>query len=161
MTLIILAMAASLLVNPMPSIGPSARSVGVETQQTTPQRDADSSSAAEPKPDVSGTSHAGQQGVSLPSVTYSQQPEFADEARRKKLNGTCVVSLVVNAQGIPRHVHVVHSIASDVAPELRSAALGLDAKAVDAVKQYRFRPATYRGKPVSAKINIEVAFRLY
>jgi TonB family protein len=39
--------------------------------------------------------------------------------------------------------------------------MGLDEKAIEAVKQYRFNPATFEGHPVPAQINIEVNFRLY
>jgi TonB family protein len=61
-----------------------------------------------------------------------------------------VVSVVVDVQGNPQQVQVV-----------RHLGMGLDQKAVDAVKQYRFKPATLQGKPVPVEVNIEVTFRIY
>jgi periplasmic protein TonB len=60
-----------------------------------------------------------------------------------------VVSLIVDAQGNPQRVQV-----------LRPLGKGLDEKAVAAVRQYRFKPATLQGKPVAVELNIEVNFRL-
>jgi periplasmic protein TonB len=89
-------------------------------------------------------------GVSAPQLIFAPDPEFSDEARRAKFQGVCVVSLVVDSQGHPQQVQVV-----------RHLGMGLDQKAVDAVKQYRFKPATLQGKPVPVEVNIEVTFRIY
>jgi protein TonB len=89
-------------------------------------------------------------GVAAPQLIFAPDPEFSDEARRAKFQGICVVSLVVDAQGNPQRVQVV-----------RHLGMGLDQKAVDAVNQYRFRPATFQGKPVPVEVNIEVTFRIY
>jgi TonB family protein len=89
-------------------------------------------------------------GVSAPQLIFAPDPEFSDEARRAKYQGVCVVSLIVDAQGNPQRVQVV-----------RHLGMGLDEKAVEAVKQYRFKPATLQGKPVPVEVNIEVNFRIY
>ena len=89
-------------------------------------------------------------GVSAPQVIFSVDPEFSDEARRAKYQGICVVSVIVDAQGNPRNVRVV-----------RPLGMGLDEKAVEAVKQYKFKPAYYQGHPVAVEVNIEVNFRIY
>jgi periplasmic protein TonB len=89
-------------------------------------------------------------GVSAPQVIFSVDPEFSDEARRAKYQGICVVSVIVDAQGNPQRVHVV-----------RPLGMGLDEKAVEAVKQYKFKPAYYQGHPVAVEVNIEVNFRIY
>ena len=89
-------------------------------------------------------------GVSAPQLVFAPDPEFSDEARRAKYQGVCVVSLIVDAQGNPQRVQVV-----------RHLGMGLDEKAVEAVKQYRFKPATMQGKPVPVEVNIEVNFRIY
>lgn len=89
-------------------------------------------------------------GVSEPKLTYSVEAEFSDEARRAKYEGTVVISLIVDAQGNPQNVHVS-----------RSLGMGLDEKAIEAVKQYRFKPAQYQGKNVPVPISVEVRFRLY
>jgi TonB family protein len=89
-------------------------------------------------------------GVSAPVLIYDPDPEFSDEARRAKYQGVCVVGLVVDSQGNPQQVHVV-----------RPLGMGLDEKAIEAVKQYKFKPAMYKGKAVAVEINIEVNFRIY
>ncbi len=96
-----------------------------------------------------GTYHVGG-GVSAPSVIYSVDPEFSDEARRAKYQGICVVTLIVDSQGNPQRVRVT-----------RPLGMGLDQKALDAVRQYRFKPAYFQGKPVPVEISIEVNFRIY
>lgn len=89
-------------------------------------------------------------GVSNPILIYAPDPEFSDEARRAKYQGVCVLELIVDAQGNPQRVHVV-----------RPLGMGLDEKALEAVRQYKFKPALYHGKAVPVEINIEVNFRIY
>jgi TonB family protein len=89
-------------------------------------------------------------GVAAPQLIFAPDPEFSDEARRAKFQGVCVVSLIVDSQGNPQRVQVV-----------RHLGMGLDQKAVEAVRHYRFKPATRQGKPVAVEVNIEVNFRIY
>jgi TonB family protein len=89
-------------------------------------------------------------GVSAPTVIHSIDPEFTEEARSANFQGDCAIQLIVDAQGNPQNVHVV-----------RHLAMGLDDKAVAAVRQYRFRPAMYQGHPVAVQIVIDVAFHLH
>ena len=89
-------------------------------------------------------------GVSAPQVIYSVDPEFSDEARRAKYQGIVVVNLVVDAQGNPQRVRVI-----------RPLGMGLDEKAIQAVRQYKFKPAMYQGKAVPVEVSIEVNFRIY
>jgi protein TonB len=91
-------------------------------------------------------------GVSEPKLTFSVEAEFSDEARRAKYEGTVVISLIVDAQGNPQNVHVS-----------RSLGMGLDEKAIEAVRQYKFKPAVEAksGKAVPVPISVEVRFRLY
>jgi periplasmic protein TonB len=98
-----------------------------------------------------GLYHVGN-GVSEPKLTYSVEAEFSDEARRAKYEGTVVISLIVDAQGNPQNIRVS-----------RSLGMGLDEKAVEAVRQYKFKPAIQAssGKPVPVPISVEVRFRLY
>jgi TonB family protein len=88
-------------------------------------------------------------GVSAPRVLYSPDPEYSDEARRAKYEGTCVLSLIVGPDGLPRDIRVA-----------RSLGMGLDEKAIEAVRQWRFQPAMKDGQPVTVAINVEVSFRL-
>lgn len=96
-----------------------------------------------------GVFHVGG-GVSAPRLIYAPDPEFSDEARRAKYQGVCVVSLIVDAQGNPQDVRVI-----------RHLGMGLDEKAVQAVRQYKFKPALLKGKPVAVEVNIEVNFHIY
>ena len=89
-------------------------------------------------------------GVSAPKAIYSPDPEYSEEARKAKFQGTCVLWLVVGPDGRPRDIRVQ-----------RTLGLGLDEKAIEAVKTWRFDPAMKDGKPVAVQINVEVSFRLY
>lgn len=96
-----------------------------------------------------GPRHVGG-GVSPPQVIYSVEPEFSEEARKAKVAGNVLVGLWIDQNGIPSHVHVVRGIG-----------MGLDQKAVEAVKQWRFKPAMENGKPVLVELNIEVNFQIF
>jgi len=89
-------------------------------------------------------------GVSAPRPVFTPDPEYSEEARKAKYQGTCVLWLVVGPDGRPRDIKVA-----------RTLGLGLDEKAIEAVKQWKFEPAMKDGKPVAVQINVEVSFRLY
>src|SRR6266404_788357 len=89
-------------------------------------------------------------GVSAPKAIFAPDPEYSEEARKAKYQGTCAVSLIVGPDGKPRDIRVA-----------RSLGLGLDEKAIEAVNQWKFDPAQKDGKPVAVAINVEVQFRLY
>jgi len=90
-------------------------------------------------------------GVSAPKVLYEPDPEYSEEARKAKYQGTVVLWLVVSAEGKPQDIRVQ-----------RSLGMGLDEKAIEAIKQYKFKPALKDGKTaVPVMITIEVDFRLY
>jgi protein TonB len=89
-------------------------------------------------------------GVRPPSVLYSVEPEFSEEARKAKFSGNVQVYLWVDEQGMPSHVKVV-----------RGVGMGLDEKAVEAVRQYKFKPATKDGKPVKVDLYIDVNFQIF
>jgi TonB family protein len=90
-------------------------------------------------------------GDKQPVLVHSVEAEFSDEARRNKYQGICVIQIIIDAQGMPQNPRVV-----------RSLGMGLDEKAIEAVKQYRFKPAMKDGKtPVAVRMNIEVNFHLY
>src|ERR1700678_2138009 len=90
-------------------------------------------------------------GVSAPVPLNQVEAEFSDEARRAKYQGGCLIQLIVDAQGNPQSPRVV-----------RALGMGLDEKAIEAVKKYKFKPAYKQGKgPVPVMITVEVNFRLY
>jgi len=96
-----------------------------------------------------GIRHVGG-GVSAPIPIHEVEPEFSEEARRAKFMGTVTVALVVDTQGNPRDVHIA-----------RGVGMGLDEKAIDAVRQYKFKPAMLAGKPVPVEVNVEVNFQIF
>jgi len=89
-------------------------------------------------------------GVSAPELIYKVDPEFSEEARKSKTTGNVLVNLIVDQSGHAQNVHV-----------LRGVGMGLDEKAVEAVKQYRFKPAMENGKPVAVEMNVEVLFEIF
>jgi periplasmic protein TonB len=89
-------------------------------------------------------------GISAPQAIATPDPEYTEEARNAKTQGTCVLWLIVDDQGRPRDIRVI-----------RGLGFGLDARAIEAVKQWRFQPAMKDGRPVSVQISVEVGFRLY
>ena len=72
-----------------------------------------------------------------------------------------VVSLTVDAAGKPQDVRVLRSLAEGVSKKLRPVALGLDENAVKTVKEYRFEPAEFQGKPVPVETTVEIDYRIY
>jgi periplasmic protein TonB len=88
-------------------------------------------------------------GVSPPAVVFKVEPEYSEEARKAKFQGSVLLSIIVDASGKPRDVRVT-----------RTCGLGLDEKAVEAVMKWRFRPGLKDGKPVPVVATVEVNFRL-
>jgi len=88
-------------------------------------------------------------GVSAPSIISKVEPEYSEEARKAKWQGTVVLSLVVDDKGRPQNLKVV-----------RSLGLGLDQKAIEAVAKWLFKPGMKDGKPVAVIATVEVNFRL-
>jgi TonB family protein len=89
-------------------------------------------------------------GVSAPLVLHSVQPEFTEQARAANLQGNVEIQLIVDSEGNPQNIRVI-----------RHLGMGLDEKAMEAVRQYRFKPAMYQGHPVAVQIVIDLAFHLH
>ena len=88
-------------------------------------------------------------GVTAPALVYKVEPEYSEEARKAKYQGTVVLYVEVDTNGKARNLRV-----------LRSLGLGLDEKAIEAVQKWRFRPGQKNGQPVVVAATIEVNFRL-
>ncbi|HWF06736.1 MAG TPA: energy transducer TonB [Candidatus Angelobacter sp.] len=89
-------------------------------------------------------------GVSMPRAIYAPEPEFSEEARKKKYQGEVTLLATIGADGIPRNLVVV-----------RSLGMGLDEKALEGVRTWRFEPAKKGGHPVAVQMNIIVNFNLF
>jgi len=89
-------------------------------------------------------------GVSAPRAIYAPDPEYSKEARKAKFQGTVVLWMIVAPDGRAHDVRV-----------MRSAGMGLDERAIEAVRTWRFDPARKDGQPVAVQISVEVSFRLY
>jgi TonB family protein len=89
-------------------------------------------------------------GVSAPQLVHSVRPEFTDEARQANYQGVVSIQLIVDANGNPENIQV-----------MRHLGMGLDQKAIEAVHQYKFRPAMYQGHPVPVRLVVDVDFHLY
>ncbi len=96
-----------------------------------------------------GIFHVGE-GVSAPRAIYTPEPEFSEEARKAKYQGVVVLQIIVGTDGRVHNPRVV-----------RSLGMGLDEKAIEGVKTWKFDPSKKDGRAVAVEMNIEVAFNLY
>jgi len=96
-----------------------------------------------------GVMHVGG-SVRAPVLITSIDPEFSEEARKAKFSGNVEVYLWVDERGNPSHVRVV-----------RGVGMGLDEKAIEAVRQYKFKPAMQNGKAVKVDMYIDVDFHIF
>ncbi len=89
-------------------------------------------------------------GVRAPQLIRSVQPEFTEDARQANFQGSVSIQLIVDSQGNPQNIHIT-----------RHLGMGLDEKAIEAVRQYKFQPAMYQGHAVAVQIVIDVDFHLH
>jgi len=89
-------------------------------------------------------------GVSAPVPIYKPEPAYSEEARKAKYQGTVVLWIVVDASGGVTDCKVVKPLG-----------LGLDEKAVETVRTWKFKPAMKNGTPVPVRVLVEVSFRLF
>jgi protein TonB len=87
--------------------------------------------------------------IKPPTVVSRVEPQYGAEARAAKVQGTVVLEVVIHKEGTVDIRRVVHSLG-----------YGLDASAIEALKQWVFKPATKDGVPVDVAINVEVNFNL-
>jgi TonB family protein len=88
--------------------------------------------------------------VTPPRVLYHPDPEYPQEARLAKNQGTCILSLTIGTDGLPHDIKVV-----------RGLGMGLDESAVATARTWRYQPARKDGKPVEVQSEVRVAFRLH
>lgn len=93
----------------------------------------------------------GQPGVTNPVVISEKKPSYTAAAMRAQITGSVEMQAVIDAEGKPTDIRVVRSL---------DALYGLDQNAVEALKEWRFKPATREGKPVPILVTIEMSFTL-
>jgi periplasmic protein TonB len=87
--------------------------------------------------------------VTQPVLLWKIEPEYTDEARRAKIQGTVVLRIEVDTRGQAQNITVNQSLG-----------LGLDERAIEAVRRWRFRPGYRNGKPWTTAALVQVSFRL-
>jgi len=92
----------------------------------------------------------GHDGVTPPKSIYAPNPEYDEAARKAKLSGYVVLSLIVTPEGNTREVKVTKSLSP-----------GLDRKSIEAVSKWKFAPATKDAKPVAVAIHVQTTFKIY
>jgi TonB family protein len=118
----------------------------VDRMQTMPREDSsDSSSDADTEPIMRPG-----RGVSIPRAIHQGNPEYTDDARKKKINGICILGFIIDKQGFPIHIRIQRPLDP-----------GLDERAIACASQYRFSPAMLNDNPVPVEIAVEFSFRLY
>lgn len=88
--------------------------------------------------------------VTAPIPIYKPEPPYSEEARKAKYMGVVALMIVVDAQGNVIDVRVIKPLG-----------LGLDEKAVETVRTWKFKPAMRNGAPVPVRVSVEVSFRLF
>jgi TonB family protein len=91
-------------------------------------------------------------GITPPHPVFTPDPEYPESFRKgkHKIQGTCVLGLTVDKEGLVQGVHVTRSLDKR-----------LDQNAIDAVKRWKFKPAMRDSKPVAVLTSVELDFRLY
>ena len=107
--------------------------------------------SGEPLPEPrGGFARAGVWGVGVPTCTHCPIPDYTDKARAAGIQGAVVLQVVITTEGRAVNISVI-----------RGPGMGLEEKAIEAVKSWKFRPAIGRdGHPVATLVPIEVTFRL-
>jgi protein TonB len=86
--------------------------------------------------------------VKPPVIVKKVQPEYPEIARKAKIQGKVVVQAIINEQGDVESAEVLKSQPM------------LDASAIEAVKKWKYQPATLNGKPVKVYFTVQVNFSL-
>jgi periplasmic protein TonB len=98
---------------------------------------------------VPGHLHRMGKEVTEPRITHQTDPVYSEKARQAKIQGTVLLSLIVDPSGTPTMIKVCQGLGS-----------GLDEKAIESVRQWKFEPGTFHGRPAAVAVNVEVDFHL-
>lgn len=103
---------------------------------------------APPVAEPEGPIHVGGD-VQKPEKVSAPQPQYTEIARKARIQGVVIVQAIIDKQGNVTNVKV-----------LKGLPMGLSEQAVEAIKKWKFKPATLNGKPVDVYYNLTVNFRL-
>ena len=93
---------------------------------------------------------ASDEGVRAPRLIHKVEPDYTDQARdAKTVQGKVVLAIEVGPDGRAHNIQVIRSLDE-----------GLDNNAIEAVRQWEFKPGTKDGEPVTVRANVEVNYRL-
>jgi outer membrane biosynthesis protein TonB len=103
----------------------------------------------------------GPKPVAEPKLINHIDPQFTKEEMKQSMSGVLVISLIIDTHGNPRNVHIQRSLVESLSKKHRDEkhienALAVDQTAMDAVRQYKFMPATVEGTPVTYELKVEV-----
>jgi outer membrane biosynthesis protein TonB len=142
-----------------------ARATQTSPQQTTPtpstdaeksQRPQTKSAKPLPNPDASGKYHVGD-GVTPPRLLLSVEPDFPEAAKTARVrSANCVLAITINTDGNVRDANVVSSKPTLDDQKFQAVATAIRDSCVKAIQQFRFKPATFQGKPVPVEMKIQV-----
>jgi TonB family protein len=112
---------------------------------------------AAPHPDTdfvlaNGSAHpvTSRSGVNPPTVLHSVDPKFSKYAKKNRIQGSCLIGVAVDPHGDLHDLRILKSLEPS-----------LDANAIEAVRKWKFAPATRDGRPVNVTMSIEIAFHIY
>jgi TonB family protein len=88
-------------------------------------------------------------GVTAPTLAHKVEPAYSKQARQKRIEGTVLLYIQVDPSGRAINMRVLHSLGG-----------GLNEKAMEAVRKWKFNPGMKDGKPVTVEAQVEVNFRL-
>ena len=93
----------------------------------------------------------GDKDLKNPEVVKEVRPSYTAAAMRAKIQGAVELGTIIDAEGKPTEITVKRSLDKEH---------GLDDKAIEALREWRFKPATVKGKPVRVQVSIEMTFAL-
>jgi TonB family protein len=101
-------------------------------------------------PVAKGTGQGSNAAETPARAIYAPGVEYTEEAKEAKLEGVCVVSLIVGTDGKPSNIVVTKKLG-----------MGLDEKAVEAVRKWKFEPGRRYGRPVNTHLTLKLGFKLF
>jgi TonB family protein len=88
-------------------------------------------------------------GITAPELLSEVKPDYTEDARRRNLEGEVVLEIVVRRDGSVGNIRLLQGLGG-----------GLDQRAIEAVRRWRFAPARRHGTPVDVLVEVAVEFKL-